>query len=904
MSIFPRNRSRGPRTQGPVPTDTRTVTARSAALTSRRLLRLVPVGAMLTAAMTVVPVGTVLPANASSTISVTTTAQGLGISGCSLQEAVLAANQDSTVVNYDPGYPYPATTVDTGCAAGSGDDVILLGGGTYATADFRDVDNYLGPTATPIVTSHIVVEGAGALLTRQSSQPVFRLFAVAETGHLDVREIHARGFAAEGGDGGERGGGGLGAGGAIAVNGGELLVQWSTFEGNGAIGGNGGDTYTGSGASAGAGGGGGGLGGNGSWGSLGGGGGGGARGSGGSPLAQTGAGGGGTLLDGGFSGTSTPSSAAVGGYRCGGSGNVADGSFSGADGYDGDCPGGGGGGGADGVILTGDGGTGAFGGGGGGGAIGNGDGGHGGFGGGGGGAGTSNADATDGGSGGGGGFGGGGGAGPGGSVFGGPGDGGSFAGNASDSAGGGGAGLGGAIFGYGAEITVSNSTFTGNYAVRGVGGGAGAQNGRDAGGAIFTVAGSLHVVNSTIAGNESTGDGAGVVVYKPDAEATSLRLENSIVAGNTGRDECFVLNGTSVNGSNNLVTPHASDVRSGCPGTTQTADPQLGPLQLNAPGRTPTMALAATSPAVDTGNAAVAPLDDQRGVARPQGPGVDIGAYELDGPPGDTTAPVAAPSVSPAPNANGWNNTAVTVSWNWTDEPGGSGVNAAACTASSTSSGEGVDLTLNATCSDVAGNVGYGSATADIDLTDPTVTCGTTPTYLLGSTPTGGVTATVTDSLSGPVSGTVGGQVTADDVSTVGVKSVSVTGTDLADNETTVACAFQVAYNFLGFLQPVSRSSYQRGATIPVRFALGNAAGAPISDAAASALLAPSCLVRVTLDGVDRGCPGYNTVGDFFQLDLKTTKSLARGTHTVGIEVGAADGSGLVNSESTTILLR
>lgn len=883
---------------------TAAVNARPAGLTFSRLGRLVPIGAMLAAAVTVLPVGPLPVAHASRVITVTTTAQGLGINGCSLQEAVLAANQDASTVSYDPGYPNPRTTIDTGCEAGSGDDVIRLGGSTYATADFRDVANYLGPTATPIITSNIRIDGAGAFLTRQSTQPVFRLFAVAETGSLDLREIHATGFAAQGGDGGERGGGGMGAGGAIAVNGGELVVQRSTFEGNGTTGGDGGDTYTGSGAQAGGGGGGGGLRGRGSSGSLGGGGGGGARGSGGPPLAQTAAGGGGTLLDGGFTGISTPESAAVGGYRCGGGGNVADASLSSADGQDGYCQGGGGGGGSDGIVLTGDGGSGAFGGGGGGGAIGNGDGGHGGFGGGGGGAGTDNATATDGGSGGAGGFGGGGGAGPGGSVFGGPGAGGSFAGNASGAAGGGGAGLGGAIFGYDAQITVTNSTFTGNYAVRGVAGGTVAHNGADAGGAIFTVAGALHVVNSTITGNETTGDGAGIVVYKPSAEAASLVLENSIVAGNTGRDECFVINGVNATGSNNLVTPHGTDARTGCPGITEVDDPQLGPLQLNPPGLTPTMALAATSPALDTANGAVAPSQDQRGVARPQGVGADIGAFELDAAPPDTTAPVAAPTASPAPNANGWNNTAVTVSWNWADETGGSGIDTAACTASSTSNGQGDDFPLSASCADVAGNLGHGSTTVDIDLTAPTVTCGTTPTYVLGSTSTSGVTATVTDSLSGPVNATIGAPVTAGDVATAGVKSVSVTGTDLAGNSTTVGCPFVVAYNFLGFLQPIPRSSYQRGATIPVKFMLGNAGGTPISDAAANTLLSPVCFVRITLDGVDRGCPGYNATAHYYQLDLKTTKAMSRGVHTIGVQVRAVDGSGLVNSETTTILLR
>ena len=40
------------------------------------------------------------------------------------------------------------------------------------------------------------------------------------------------------------------------------------------------------------------------------------------------------------------------------------------------------------------------------------------------------------------------------------------------------------------------------------------------------------------------------------------------------------------------------------------------------------MALLPGSPAIDAGTATGAPATDQRGVARPQGPGVDIGAFE------------------------------------------------------------------------------------------------------------------------------------------------------------------------------------------------------------------------------------------------------------------------------------
>jgi hypothetical protein len=59
------------------------------------------------------------------------------------------------------------------------------------------------------------------------------------------------------------------------------------------------------------------------------------------------------------------------------------------------------------------------------------------------------------------------------------------------------------------------------------------------------------------------------------------------------------------------------------------AAPILGPLQLNAPGLVPTMALSGSvnNPALDAG---VGGLDtDERGFPRPQGAGFDIGAYEL-----------------------------------------------------------------------------------------------------------------------------------------------------------------------------------------------------------------------------------------------------------------------------------
>ncbi len=62
-------------------------------------------------------------------------------------------------------------------------------------------------------------------------------------------------------------------------------------------------------------------------------------------------------------------------------------------------------------------------------------------------------------------------------------------------------------------------------------------------------------------------------------------------------------------------------------GSLNNTDPKLGPLADNG-GATLTMALLPGSPAIDAGSAVGAPATDQRGVARPQGPGVDVGAFE------------------------------------------------------------------------------------------------------------------------------------------------------------------------------------------------------------------------------------------------------------------------------------
>jgi hypothetical protein len=87
----------------------------------------------------------------------------------------------------------------------------------------------------------------------------------------------------------------------------------------------------------------------------------------------------------------------------------------------------------------------------------------------------------------------------------------------------------------------------------------------------------------------------------------------------------------------------------------------------------------------------------------------------------DAIAPKASPTVSPASNGAGWNTSDVTVTWHWSDNPGGSGIDNANCTISTPSSGEGA-LPLNATCKDVAGNTGTATFTVKVDKTNPAIT--------------------------------------------------------------------------------------------------------------------------------------------------------------------------------------
>jgi uncharacterized repeat protein (TIGR01451 family) len=194
----------------------------------------------------------------------------------------------------------------------------------------------------------------------------------------------------------------------------------------------------------------------------------------------------------------------------------------------------------------------------------------------------------------------------------------------------------------------------------------------------------------------------------------------------------------------------------------------------------------------------------------------------------DKTAPSISGSRSPLANANGWNNTNVTVSFTCSDSL--SGLDVGSPPADTMLTAEGAGQSATGTCTDKAGN--SASATVggiNIDKTPPAITI---------TAPTNGGTYTLnqpvasnygcTDALSGVASCT--GPVASganSNTGTIGSITFTVTATDKAGNTASSSSTYSINFAFLGLLAPWTPppTTFKAGSTVPLKFQFCDASG-------------------------------------------------------------------------------
>jgi CSLREA domain-containing protein/uncharacterized repeat protein (TIGR01451 family) len=181
---------------------------------------------------------------------------------------------------------------------------------------------------------------------------------------------------------------------------------------------------------------------------------------------------------------------------------------------------------------------------------------------------------------------------------------------------------------------IENTTITGNVA-------------RDTAGGLATN-GRVMLKNVTVAGNsvvptssaESGGAGAGLYSFGSGqfTYVNSIISNNTIVGTTTTLSNCGRAGGAATSGSFFTSSGHNLEDGASCvltaTGDLVNMDPVLSALANNG-GLTETMAIPASSPALDAGDDAVCPNNDQRGQLRPADGDLngsfvcDIGAFEL-----------------------------------------------------------------------------------------------------------------------------------------------------------------------------------------------------------------------------------------------------------------------------------
>jgi glycosidase len=283
----------------------------------------------------------------------------------------------------------------------------------------------------------------------------------------------------------------------------------------------------------------------------------------------------------------------------------------------------------------------------------------------------------------------------------------------------------------------------------------------------------------------------------------------------------------------------------------------------------------------------------------------------------DTTSPTAASSVSPSPNANGWNNTApVTVMLSGSD--GGSGVKelrywindggvtvVAGSSASVTVSAEGI-TTINVRAIDNAGNISaLESRIVRIDLTQPNVTCPAPMTSSANSNcqaaiPNVAPGVTASDNLTPAGSLVITQSPTPGTMVGTGAHSITVTVTDLAGNSKTCTTTLNViddtppTITGVGVDNPVLSPPNHKMMNVTVNYSSADNCGPP------------NCTLSVSsnepVNGLDDGdtAPDWEVV-DSHHVRLRAERSGIGSGRVYTITITCTDGSGNSTSQTVTV---
>jgi uncharacterized protein YjbI with pentapeptide repeats len=212
--------------------------------------------------------------------------------------------------------------------------------------------------------------------------------------------------------------------------------------------------------------------------------------------------------------------------------------------------------------------------------------------------------------------------------------------------------------------------------------------------------------------------------------------------------------------------------------------------------------------------------------------------------------PQAAPAVTAGvPGLNGWYTSPVTVTWKWSDAYS---MVASQCPSTSTTSGSGNPVALNATCTDVYGNQGSATYAVKVDLTRPAVSVTGVRDgrqYVLGRVPARGCrTAETVSGVAKPATlhMTTTGFRGMGPFSATCAGAVSVAGISQAQ---AARVTYAVVAGFGGFIAPASGQAMAGTApSIKVRFRLVVAAGKTITGPLGASLGARHD-IRATLAG-------------------------------------------------------